>query len=160
VRETGRLLSPRSPATGTRAYVRDVRRSRSVATALTPDHDLIAAPFADSHITTMISTSISPIIVVTISTIVTVLTIIAAFTLTPAVGSNTHVQLGERDRRLGRARITSGFGACRESPHCASSGGSDKRQFSHSNLLLCDTTNVLNTRAAYLFVPSPAVTDI
>src|SRR5467141_2454963 len=115
---------------------RSRQRSARSHIAHTPDDDLIAAPFADGHIATMVSASISPIIVVTISPIVIVPIIIATFTLTPAVGSDTEVQLSERDRRLGRDRITSTFGKCWESPHCASDGG-DKRQFSHSNLLLC-----------------------
>src|SRR5262249_27092241 len=124
------------PAAHGRAVERGPRRS--VATAHTPDYDLVAAPFADGHVATMVSASISPIIVVTISPIVIVPTIIATFTFTPAVRSDTEVQLSERDRRFGRAGITSIFGECWESPHCASDSD-DKRQFCHSNLLLCQS---------------------
>jgi hypothetical protein len=99
------------------------------------DHNLVAAPFADGHIATVVSASISPIIVVTISPIVVPI-VIATFTLTPAIGTGTEVKLSERDRRFGRDGITSVFRECWESPHCARDGG-DKRQFSHSNLLLC-----------------------
>src|SRR6266566_9042896 len=115
-------------------------RSRSVATAHTPDYDLIAAPFADGHIATMVSASISPIIVVSMSPIVIVPIIVATFTLTPAVGSDTEVQLSERDRRLGRDRINSTFGECWESPHCASDGGN----FPIRTSSFADTTNEVN----------------
>jgi len=103
------------------------RHLRSVTTTYMPDHDVVAAPFADGHIATVVSASISPI-VVPIK--------IATFALTPAVGPYTDVELSERDRRFGRDSITSVFGGCRKNPHCARDG-SDKRQFSHSNLLLC-----------------------
>src|SRR5262249_2307708 len=138
------LLTSRAPGSMSLVPARDVKgmwercpRSRSVATAHTPNHDLVAAPFANSHIATEVSASISPIIVVTISPIVIVpIIIIATFTLTPTLGSDTDVHLSERDRRLGRDRITPIFGECWESPHCARDGG-DKQQFSHSNLLPC-----------------------
>jgi hypothetical protein len=45
-----------------------------------PDHDLVAAPFADGHVATALA-PISPIV------------IIAIFTLAPAVGPDTDVQL-------------------------------------------------------------------
>ena len=87
--------------------VRDARKgaqhSQSVATVLASDHDLVAAPFADGHLATAVSASISPIVVVTISPIVVVPTIIATFTLSVdslAVWSDTKVQLSERDRRF------------------------------------------------------------
>src|SRR5262245_39468922 len=80
-------------------------RLRSVAAALTPDHDLVAAPFADRHIaTTSFSVSISPIAVATISPIVIVTTIVATVT---AVRSDTELELSERDVRLERASFTS-----------------------------------------------------
>jgi hypothetical protein len=48
--------------------------------------------------------------------------------------------------------ITSIFGGCWESPHCARDSG-DKRQFSHLNLLLCQHLQRCSTKkAAYLFV--------
>src|SRR5215475_1628932 len=126
--------------------------ARSVATVHVSDHDLVAAPFADRHLTTVVS-SISPVIVVTISPIVVVAIIIATFTVGAlAVGSDTDIQLSERDRRFGRDSITSVFGRCRKSPHYARDGG-DKRQFCHSNLLLTDTTrDEVNKEAACLFV--------
>jgi hypothetical protein len=96
-----------------------------------PDHDLVAAPFADRHVaTTSFSIPISPIVVATISPIVIVATIVATITLT-AVWSNAEVKLSKRDFGFGRDIS----GGCRENPHCARDGG-DKRQFSHSNLLL------------------------
>ena len=75
-----------------RACKRGARRT-SVATVHASDHDVVAAPFADGHLATAISASISPVIVVTISPIVVVPIIIATFTLTPAVRSDTEIQL-------------------------------------------------------------------
>jgi len=54
------------------------------------DHDVVAAPFADGHIATVISASISPIIA-TVSPIVIPIKI-ATFALTPAVGPDTDVE--------------------------------------------------------------------
>jgi hypothetical protein len=134
-------------------HLREVPAARSVATVDASDHDVVAAPFADGHLATTISASISPVIVVTISPIVIVPIIIAAFALTPAVGSDTEIQLSERDRRFGRDRITSIFGERGDSPHCGRDSG-DMRQFSHSNLLLCQHLQTCSTKkAAYLFVP-------
>jgi hypothetical protein len=90
---------------------------RSVTTAYVLDHDFRAAPFADGHIATAVSTSISPI-VVPIK--------IATFALTPAVGPDTDVQLSERDRGFGRDGVASVFGGCRKNPYCARDC-SDKR---------------------------------
>jgi hypothetical protein len=67
------------------------RRLRSVTTAYMLDHDVVAAPFADGHIATVISASISPIIVATVSPIVIPIKI-ATFALTPAVGPDTDVE--------------------------------------------------------------------
>ena len=72
------------------------RHLRSVTTTYMPDHDVVAAPFADGHIATVVSASISPI-VVPIK--------IATFALTPAVGPDTDVELSECDRRFGRDSI-------------------------------------------------------
>jgi hypothetical protein len=117
------------------------------------DHDVVAASFADDYLATAVSASISPVIVVTISPIVIVPIIIAAFTLTPAVRSDTEIQLSEHDRRLGRDSTSSVFGGCGDSPHCGRDGG-DKRQFSHANLLLCQHLQVCSTKkATHLFVP-------
>jgi hypothetical protein len=107
----------------TNVHVREVPAAQSVATVDASDHDVVATPFADGHLATAISASISPVIVVTISTIVIVPIIVAAFTLTPAVRSDTEIQLSERDRRLGRDRISSIFGKCGDSPHCARDSG-------------------------------------
>jgi len=68
------------------------------------DHDVVAAPFADGHIATVISASISPIIVATVSPIVIPIKI-ATFALTPAVGPDTDVELSECDRRFGQDSI-------------------------------------------------------
>src|SRR5215469_12714234 len=114
---------------------RGAHRSRSVAAVHTPDHDLVAASLADGHVAT--AASISPVLAVAISPVVVIPIIIATFTVGPlAVGSDTEVQLSERDRRFRGDSITSVFGGCRNTPHYARDGG-DKRQFSHSNLLLC-----------------------
>jgi hypothetical protein len=118
-----------------RACEGGARRARSVATVHAFDHDVVAAPFADGYLATAVSAPISPVIVVTISPIVIVPIIIATFTLTPAVRSDTDVQLSERDRRFGREGVTSVLGGCRKNPYCARDC-SDKRQFPHSNLLL------------------------
>jgi len=67
------------------------RHLRSVTTAYMLDHDVVAAPFADGHIATVISASISPIIVATVSPIVIPIKI-ATFALTPAVGPDTDVE--------------------------------------------------------------------
>jgi hypothetical protein len=109
-------------------------RLRSVATPHVPDDDLVAAPFADGHIAAVVSAPISPLIAVAISPIVNTI-IIATFTLAAAVRSDADIQLSKRDfgLRTNNPSISSG---CRESPHCGCNGG-DKRQFSHSNLLLC-----------------------
>jgi hypothetical protein len=88
------------------------RHLRSVTTTYMPDHDVVAAPFADGHIATVVSASISPIIVAPVSPIVVPIKI-ATFALTPAVGPYTDVELSERDRRFGRDSITSVSGGCR-----------------------------------------------
>src|SRR5262249_51790001 len=126
--------------------------SRLVATAHTPDHDLVAAPFADSHIATAVSASISPIIVVTISPIIVVAIIVTTFTVDSlaAVGADAEFELSERDDRRGRDCITSLSGGCGKNPECARDGG-DKRQFSHSNLLLFPVSKV-NEKTTCLFV--------
>jgi hypothetical protein len=139
-------------AVTSRACERGARRAQSVATVHASDHDVVAAPFADGHLATAVSASISPVIVVTISPIVIIPIIIAGFALTPAVRSDTEIQLSERDRRLGRDRISSIFGECWEGPHCARDGD-DKRHFSHANLLLCRHLQRCSTKkAAHLFV--------
>jgi hypothetical protein len=110
-----------------RAIFLESKGSRSVATSLTPDHDFVAAPFADGHIATVVSASIPPITAVTISPIVVVPIEIAAFTLAvnsfAAVGANTEFELSERGGRFGN---TSVFGECRKSPHCARDGGYER----------------------------------
>jgi len=58
------------------------------------NHDLVAPPFANRHIATAVSASISPIIVVTMSPIVVLPIIIATFALSVgslAVRSDTEV---------------------------------------------------------------------
>jgi hypothetical protein len=70
---------------------------------LASNHDLVAAPFADGHLATPVSASISPVVAVTISPIAVVPIIIPTFTLSIdslAVWSDTEVQLSERDRRF------------------------------------------------------------
>jgi hypothetical protein len=83
-----------------------------------PDHNFVAAPFADGHIAAAsVSASIAPIVVVAI--------IIATFAFpvdsvsVAAVGSDADVQLSKRDFRFGRDGITFVSGGCRKSPQCA-----------------------------------------
>jgi hypothetical protein len=95
--------------------------------ALTPDHDLVAAPFADGHVAAVLA-SISPIVVI-------VATIIATFALAAAVGPDTDVQLSQRDPGLGGESTTSAFGGCRKNPDHARDGG-DKCHPSHFDLLV------------------------
>src|SRR5579871_1056619 len=85
----------------------------------------MAAPLADGHLAAALSVTVSPVIIVP--------TKIATFTVSPAVGPDTNVHLGERDRRrrCGEIRITCVFGGCRKSPYCGGNGG-NKQQLSHS----------------------------
>jgi hypothetical protein len=107
---------------------------RSVATALMPDHNLVAAPFADGHVTTGSVSVVAPIVTVTIAPIVIVATVVTTLAVDSvsftAVRSDTELELSERDVGFRRDCTTSISGECRESPHCARDGG-DKWQFSH-----------------------------
>ena len=117
------------------AIFRRTGRSRSVATAHMPNHDLVAAPFADRHVTAgsasivALTATIAPIVIAIVITTLAVDSVSVT-----AVRSDAEVQLSKRDFGLGR--IPSISGVCRNSPHYARDGG-DKWQFSYSNLLLC-----------------------
>jgi hypothetical protein len=102
-----------------------------------PDHDLVATPFADLHITTGSTSIVAPIITVTAPIVIVaiVITTLADSVSLTAVKSDAGVQLSKRDFGFGRDSIPPISGACRDSPHCARDSG-DKWQFSHSNLLL------------------------
>jgi hypothetical protein len=102
-----------------------------------PDYDLVAAPFADRHVTAgsasigALTVTIAPIVIAIVITTVAVGSVSVA-----AVRSDAEVQLSKRNFGFGRDRIPSISGVCRNSPHCARDGG-DKRKFSHSDFLLC-----------------------
>jgi hypothetical protein len=86
---------------------------QSVATAPMPDHDLVAAPFADRHVTTGSASIVAPIVTVTIAV--------------TAVRSDTEVQLCKRNVGLGRdsiPSISSYAGNCR---HRARAGGNKRK---------------------------------
>jgi hypothetical protein len=103
-----------------------------------PDHDLVAAPFADRHVTTGSVSIVAPIITVTIAPIViaTIVTALAVDSVSvTAVRSDAEVQLSKRHFGFGRDSIAFDSGVGRESPHCARDGG-DKRKFRHSEFLL------------------------
>jgi hypothetical protein len=107
-------------------------RSRLVAPAHMPDHDLAAALFVDLHITTGSASIVAPIVTVIAPIVIVAIVAVDSVSVT-AVRFNAEDQLSKRDFRFGRDSIS---GGCWESPHCTRDGG-DKRQFSHSNLLLC-----------------------
>jgi hypothetical protein len=102
-----------------------------------PDHDLLAAPLADRHVTTGSVSIVAPIVTVTIAPIVIAI-IITAVAVDPvsvtAVRSDAEVQLSKCHFGFGRDSTVSGVG--RESPRCARDGG-DKRKLPHSDFLLC-----------------------
>src|SRR6266849_2253362 len=107
-------------------------RSRLVAPAHMPDHDLAAALFVDLHITTGSASIVAPIVTV-IAPIVIVAIVAADSVSVTADRFNAQDQLSKRDVRSGQGSVS---GGCWESPNCTREGG-DTRQFSHSNLLLC-----------------------
>jgi hypothetical protein len=100
-----------------------------------PDYDLIAAPFADCHVTagstSIVAMTIAPIVIATIITTVAVDSVSVT-----AVRSDAEVQLSKRNFGFGRDSIPSISGVCRESPYYARDGG-DERKFSHLDFLLC-----------------------
>jgi hypothetical protein len=101
-----------------------------------PDYDLFPAVFADCNIATSSASIVAPIVTQTVAPIVIVATFALAVSVVAAAGSDTEVQLSECDGRFGSNTRTSILGGCWKNPHCARDG-SDKRQFSHSNFLLC-----------------------
>jgi hypothetical protein len=94
-----------------------------------PDYDLIAAPFPDRHVTAAFASIVAPTTIV-IAIVITTLAVDSVSVTT--VRSDAEVQLSKGN--FGFGNIPSGVR--RQSPHYARDGG-DKRQFSHSNLLLC-----------------------
>jgi hypothetical protein len=100
-----------------------------------PDYDLVAAPFADRHVTagatSMVAVTIAPIVIAIVITTLAVDSVSVT-----AVRSDAEVQLSKRNFGFRRDSILSASGVCRESPHCAGERG-DKRKFSHSDFLLC-----------------------
>jgi hypothetical protein len=99
------------------------------------DYDLIAPPFTDRHVTagpaSIVAVTIAPIVIAIVITTLAVDSVSVT-----AVRSNAKVQLSKRDFGFGRDSIHPISGVCRERPHCARDGG-DKRNFSHSDFLLC-----------------------
>jgi hypothetical protein len=89
-----------------------------------PDHDLVAAPFADRHVATGSVSIVAPIVAVTIAPIVIAI-VITAFAIdsvsVTAVRSDAEVQLSKRHFGFGRDSSVSGVG--RQSPHYARDGG-------------------------------------
>jgi hypothetical protein len=75
-----------------------------------PDHDFVAAPFADRHVTTGPAPIVAPIVTVTIAPIVIAIVIttvaVDAVSVT-AVRSDAEVQLSKRDLGFGRDDIPS-----------------------------------------------------
>jgi hypothetical protein len=100
-----------------------------------PDYDLVATPLADRHVparpASIVAVTIAPIVIATVITTVAV----GSVSVT-AVRSDAEVQLSKPNFGFGRDSVSSISGVCRESPRYARDGG-DKRQFSHSDVLLC-----------------------
>jgi hypothetical protein len=104
-----------------------------------PDYDLVAAPFADRHVTAGSASIVAVAVTIARIVIATVITTIAVNSISiaiAAVRSDAEVQLSKRNFGFGRDRTPSISGVCRKSPHYARDGG-DKWKFSHSDFLLC-----------------------